>query len=61
MVTLVSALVIAQDPGTGTGANVLTWQNDLGRTGQNLKETTVDYLNWNSGMFYIFGGLTRSC
>jgi hypothetical protein len=28
----------AQDPGTGTGVNVTTWQYDIGRTGQNLNE-----------------------
>jgi hypothetical protein len=37
-----SSLSRAQDPGTGV-ANVLTWQNDTGRTGQNLNESTLLY------------------
>lgn len=50
-VAAVSALLRAQDPGSGTATNVLTWQNDPGRTGQNLKETTVDYTNLNKNSF----------
>lgn len=37
----------AQDPGSN-GPNLETWQNDTGRTGQNLKEGTLTYLSVGS-------------
>jgi|ERR1019366_1399426 hypothetical protein len=40
----------AQDPATGVG-NVLTWQNDNGRTGQNLNEGVLVYNSLGTSSF----------
>lgn len=57
-VTLLTLFVVtwcnlsqSQDPGTGSGINVTTWQNDVGRTGQNLAEGTITYNNIGTSNF----------
>jgi hypothetical protein len=47
-----------QPPPPAAGAMVLTWHNDIARTGQNLNETTLTTANVNSATFGKIGTLT---
>ncbi|MGB9068998.1 MAG: hypothetical protein WCC21_10560 [Candidatus Acidiferrales bacterium] len=46
------------DPVTASNVTVLTFHNDIARTGQNLKETTLTTNNVNSNTFGLIGTIT---
>jgi len=46
---------VAPTPPPGAAVDVLTWHNDLARTGQNLQETTLTTANVNSTSFGKIG------
>lgn len=45
LLALLSPLSVAQSP-SGPSFNVLTWQNDYGRTGMNLQEQNLGRNLW---------------
>jgi len=46
---------VVPPPPSGTTTDVLTWHNDVARTGQNLQETTLTTANVNSATFGKIG------